>query len=290
VDDAFRSFHEAMLAQLGQALSLAPFLVSLLVALVVLRLADRSKASSPLPVRAYGRAVAFGSLLLLLAVFPYAMTKKAPWGDTVEWGTRTLLLVGTPVALLLVSVTALARRVLRVPESARAAVLAALVLSSCWVRVDHYLRFFAWNAEARSFVLNLSRLEGARDKTVLGVVSRVESLPVLTSFYVWTYMFDEAWGSGFTKIGILEPQYRSRRYTDEEIKEELAKWAPYADLRVPWERRHLQATLVVEPRNARLEHDHRSLALAYLERRFRKPEGLDAWLRGLTTVRVSPKE
>jgi len=144
--------------------------------------------------------LAVGLAILALGVFPYVVVGKAPAAS--GWLTRHALLVGLPVAVLLVAISRwidVGRR--RWSSRLRFTCLGMLVALLAWSTVSSYVGWQARWAKDRSIMTNLPRLENAERISTFWIDDQLVIGSESYRFYEWSALFSEVWG-GQSRIGL----------------------------------------------------------------------------------------
>jgi len=155
--------------------------------------------------RQFPYVLIFGILLLFAGSFPYvAVGKNFGGGFGIGWGgygSRNQLLLGIPMAMILVSLSCL----ILGPRSRRrfnVIFLLTLIVTFSVFRIHLYL---TWQAEAikqHSTLYNLSQLSQAKDIHVFGILDRYPIAEENTMLW-WGIAFKKVFGD-FTRFGFYE--------------------------------------------------------------------------------------
>jgi hypothetical protein len=227
-----------------------------------------------------GRKAAGGLIVglvgTLLAMLPYALVGKYPSAN--GWETRHDLLVGVPLAVLLV----LGVRAL-LPSGAKALIgvglLSVLVVGFAAADIEDYAALQARWAEDRAVMSQLRTMSGSGNFSIYWVQDQVAGPEPFYRFYEWSAMLSEVYG-GEARIGLDTRANESRFLTHSEFfidRYDLADFDPHG----------CQADLVIVPGRSVPGADQ--IALAYTYNRLFNPGGLPAFLDGLVTVKVVPR-
>lgn len=233
----------------------------------------------------------FGLLLLFLGTFPYAAVGKG-FGSAsfVDWSSRNRLLIGLPMALILV-VTSL--KIFKSPSRWNLIFLVALVLTFSSYRVNVYV---TWQAEAikhHSTLFNLSNLEGARDIHVFGILDGYPIAEENTMLW-WGIALKQTFGD-FTRFGFYEglPNYNADSghwYSSQDIKDRVKGFYGLTSPK-EFDPRAKQAQLIIERGGFFQEYtfkDSKTLVMPYYYRKFIKASELPDFLRKFTKLTLIP--
>lgn len=223
--------------------------------------------------------LAYGFLLLGLGIFPYIAVGLCP--SLAGWPTRHSLLLSLPVALLL---AASARLLFKSPGGGFSRAgwmhLASLLLAFGIVTVSGYIDWQARWVKDRSIMVNLARLPGAGDHSVYWVDHQYYwGGETDYRFYEWSSIFKKVWG-GETRIGF------DKRSPDPKMLEEvktlfnasynLGSFDPAGPQALLAVRRGVEAGPVL------------FVVWRYYSHKFLRPQNMEAFLAGITDVRVQP--
>jgi hypothetical protein len=294
-----------VLAQLGRLFDLMPIPILLAVAGLYLLLnrwrnwEDRSFFQEG--IRERDTAVfATGLLLLFLTAFPFVAVGKQP--TLYGFDSRLTLLVGLPVALLLL----VGLRLLFGNEQGRlhrAGGLLALLLLLGFA-LAHMESYFAWQARwvrDQSVKLHLADLSLADDQSIIyfadedvlyrrdGRIDEVSQAVSRRFFPDWTIMLRQVYGPTPGRLGMdavyLEPTYHyyhwlmGLRQRTLDLGEDvlfLSQIDPVG----------CQAIITIRPTPYAQEMSKLGLARRYWQHRFWQPAGLDGFLRSLTHLHL----
>ena len=231
--------------------------------------------------------LAFGGLLFLLGVFPYLAAGKV--AACQGWTTRHALLVGLPMALIIV---AFVRGALAAPNgragAAGLALIATLISAFCISLAGHNLEWQArWVAD-RSLMANLAAMDDAKNYSVYWIDNRF-SPGVAERYrpYEWSAMFKQVW-HGESRIGLYP--YADPGKGLDPMKAGLSEYANDAPTLRSFGLSTLnpagpQAILKIEPEQ-RYSNVH--IVLKYFYCRFLHPEKMEAFLKTVTRITVTP--
>jgi hypothetical protein len=255
--------------------------LALLIGLVVYgcyRLFKLSSANFFKPgVRAYP-ILGFGVLLLGLAILPYIVVGLAPGKS--GWDTRHTLLLGLPVALLIL---AGARLLFSRTEGAISVLglmwLVVLVLMFGGSTISDYISWQTRWVKDRSIQVNLTRLNGAQDFSVYWVDDQFPAGGELDyRFHEWSAMFKNIWGDE-RRIGLdhaPSPDYLTTLNRYFTAAYDLSQFDPLG----------CQATLTIWRDRETL--DDWTLSLQYFYYRFFQPDKMFGFLSGVTDLHIEP--
>jgi hypothetical protein len=228
-------------------------------------------------VKAYAM-LGFGVLLLGLAILPYIAVGLAPGKS--GWATRHTLLLGLPVALLIL---AGARLIFSRTGGAIPALglmcLVALVLMFGGSTISDYISWQTRWVKDRSIQLNLARLDGAQDFSVYWIDDQFPAGGELNyRFYEWSSMLENIWGEE-RRIGldhVPSPEYLATLNQSFTAANNLSQFDPFG----------CQAILTIQRGQAML--DDWALSLRYFYYRFLQPDKMSGFLSGVADINVQP--
>lgn len=228
----------------------------------------------------------FGLLLLFLGAFPYVAVGKG-FGSvaSVDWDSRNCLLIGLPMALILV-VTSL--KIFKSTSRWNLIFLVALVLTFSSHRVSVYV---TWQAEAikhRSTLFNLSNLEGSRDIHIFGIQDGYPIAEKNTMLW-WGIALKQAFGD-FTRFGFYEglPNYNANSghwYSSQDIKDRIKGFIRNTSPK-EFNPRAKQAQLIIE---RGFFKDSPTLVIPYYYYKFINTTKLPEFLRKFTKLTLIPR-
>jgi hypothetical protein len=232
----------------------------------------RARAAAAPPSRVVAAGLAVGVLSLGLAILPYAAVGKFP--SIHGWETRHDLLVGVPMAVLLVLVV---RAVLPAGRPALLGVglLGVIAVGFVGADIQNYSALQARWADDRAVMLALHNAPASGNYSVYWVSDGAPGPEDFYRFYEWSAMFGQVYG-GQTRIGLDTREYDATILTHSEYfidRFDLASLDP----------RGCQADLVITNHSATTAG---GTALTYTYYRLFKPAQLNTYLDGLVTVEV----
>jgi len=256
-----------------------PLLVLLTVGLICL-VGRRLESKYPNLLRCSSRperSVIFGILLLGLGAFPYVVVGLAP-ADA--WSSRHEMLVGLPLAIIVLGVTGVVEKERRGMLSlASLSVLGLIVVGFTLTTVHTYIGWQARWVKDRSIMLNLSRMPELRKVSVFWIDDESGIGPAqVYDFYEWSGMFKAAWGEE-THIG-----FDRRAYGPDALMANAAYYNKRYNLS-GLDRCGQQATLTIL--KGEYIPDDWKLALRYFQSR-RNNQTLGAFLSTVTQVEWHP--
>jgi hypothetical protein len=227
------------------------------------------------------RGCAFGALLLVLAVFPYAAVYKFPTFAGPD--SRHAILLGLPISILITY----GLRLLVPGRGGSISVSAfvttgALVVVFCVALIGHYL---AWETQAvkdHAIMAQLREQPEARQYSVFWVHNRVATEDDPYPWFAWSSLLNEVWHDE-AHIG-LDTAIIARDHT------KLSELGPSLIHRYNAghvDARGKQATMTIEAGPV-LNRSPQTLALRYLVVKYLHPSRLDSWLRETVKVRIEP--
>jgi hypothetical protein len=219
----------------------------------------------------------FGVVLFGLGIFPYVIVGQAPASH--GWSTRDAILVGLPMALVILGAIGMVFSPDRERLSRPGFVfLLTVAVAFGLITVNNYLSWQARWVKDRSVMVNLGQLAGAEKYSIYWVD---DQYPLGGEdnyrFYEWSSMFEQIWGDQ-TRIG-LDQRYSTPKLI-EELKPTFTANYNLSDL----DPAGCQATLTIRPR-ASPPPDF-ELVVRYLYYRFLRPQGMQDFLAGVTRVSV----
>jgi hypothetical protein len=231
------------------------------------------RKSLPAPTGAVA-GVAFGAVGVALAVLPYAAVGKYP--SVHGWDTRHDLLVGLPMAVLLVSLVRLVAPT-GVAATIGAGVLVAVAVCFASATIEDYALIQARWAGDRAVMAELAANSGSAPYSVYWVGDSAPGPQDYYRFYEWSAMFERVYGDQ-SRIGLDTREYspsflaNTRFFTD---RYDLADLDPLG----------CEATLRVEPTSS--GSHPAQVALRYTWLRLFQPSQLAPYLDSLVTVDVT---
>jgi len=274
-----RFVKNGILVQTRQSLTvfLNPWTWLLLAALIaILFIAQRRirQPANPEPKLALAGA-ALGLVSLGLAMLPYAVVGKYP--AVHGWDTRHDLLVGLPLAVLLVSVVSLA-----LPAGRGAwlglGLLGLLAIGFTASGIQDYAALQARWAADRAIMAELQNNASAGGFSVYWVHDGAPGPEDFYRFYEWSAMLGNAYGDQ-SRVGLdtraydasllLNTPFFSDRY-------DLANFDPHG----------CEVDLTIAPASG--AGTSGEMALMYTYYRLFQPDRLESYLRGLVTIQVAP--
>lgn len=237
----------------------------------------RSKNFFKSSVTAYA-VLAFGMVLLGLAVLPYIIVGLAPGKS--GWATRHTLLLGLPVALLiLMGVRLIFSRAGGAISVVGLMCLVALVVTFSESTISDYLSWQARWVKDRSIQVNLAELTDAQNFSVYWVDDQFPAGGELDyRFYEWSSMFETIWGEE-RRIGLDQTPSSGHLATISQYFTAAYKLSQFDPL-------GCQASLTIKRGRAVVADG--SLALQYFYYRFLQPDNLTNFLSGIADVHVQP--
>ena len=243
----------------------------------------------------------FGIVLLVLAIFPYAAVGSE--ARVHGYGTRHALLVGLPMAIILVSATRLLfSRNTRYISQCSLFLLMILLLAFTLSSVTNYMSWQARWVKDRSVMVNLAELEGAEGISVFWVHDEYQGeynyggQPIYLS-YEWTRMFKVVWGDE-SRIG-MEDVHQSRLFLYYLAWGERSKYKERLSLS-DFDPKGCQAELTIRPgpnalgdaELSRLNpyYNPARLSAIYLYHKlFSSEDRLTEFLHGVTSLELQPR-
>jgi len=159
--------------------------------------------------------ILFGLVLLLAAMLPYIVTGNFP--GVYGWRTRNALLIGFPIAILIVS---LLRLIFRTPASHLSRLGAGFamffVLAFSLVLIQSYLQWQIRWIKDQSVMYQLSRIENIQQVSVFQIKNLFTTLDQEKyQFYEWTGLFYDKFGTQkMVGLDLADHLYPDRFLTD----------------------------------------------------------------------------
>ncbi|MCP4370153.1 MAG: hypothetical protein GY797_18870 [Deltaproteobacteria bacterium] len=152
----------------------------------------------------------FGFFLLMLGMLPYILVGKSP--SLHGWDTRHALLVGLPMAVIIVAITHLA---FPGPSDSFSKLgflfLGVILLAFSVSTITNYISWQARWVKDRSIIVNLGQLDNVEDISVFWVDDQFPTRGGDSyRFYEWSSIFKRVWGDE-TRIG-LDQKTRSPEF------------------------------------------------------------------------------
>jgi len=242
-------------------------------------LRSRSQPAGPSIWQQVGTIV-FGAFLAVIAVTPYVLVGLYPTAE--GWGSRHALLLGLPVAIVLVSVVRLVFSQPRGRLSALGtAVTVSLLLGFILASAETYLGWEARWVKDQSVMANLAADPNAKQYSIYWVTDR-DRLGGERSyrFYEWGAILNQTYG-GQSRIGLdttdTPPDFLVRRAN-------LFSDPYYAVQNLDPAGCEAALSIAVGPE----AHSELGLIWRYWYYKLFDPSGRDQWLAGVTTVTVRP--
>jgi len=226
----------------------------------------------------------FGLGLLSLAMLPYALVGRSP--SSHGYSTRHALLLGFPLALILVSTARLAFcKEPGILPGSWAAFLRISVLLFGAATIRNHFSFQARWVKVRSVMMNLAQITDAGKYSIFWVKDRFREIPLrldneLYSYHEWSSIFKTLWGNE-RRIGIDERGKGARS---------LSAFLHFKDFfnLSDFNPAGCQAVLTITPGTA-ARGDGR-LARGYLFYKYFDKDKLDGFLRQVTVVQVEARQ
>jgi hypothetical protein len=279
----FRSFthfvRNGILEQMLQSLAVMrnPWIWPLLAALVALLVVARRRVVAPaiLVSRPALAGALFGGTALVLAMVPYALVGKFP--AVHGWDSRHDLLIGIPLAVVIVALASLA-----LPDGRRAWIGIGLVgfvaAGFAGAGIQDYLGLQARWATDRAVMAELRDTSNAGRFSVYWVHDNAPGPEDYYRFYEWSAMLGNTYGDQ-SRVGLdvrvnnsrflQRPQFFSDRYN-------LANFDSHG----------CQADLTITRTSSAGSSDKTGLMYDYYS--LFQPDRLDSYIRGLVTIQVTP--
>ena len=225
--------------------------------------------------KSYG-LLAYGFLLMSLAILPYIVVGRSP--SLTGWGTRHSLLLALPVALIIVAV---ARILFHAPKGGFSVIgkilLTTLLLTFSFATISHYVGWQARWVKDRSMMVNLGQLNGAEEYSVYWIDDQFPlGGEANYDVYEWSSIFKLVWG-GETRIGFHEPPSTTQKITD---------YKPIKGYNIDdFDPAGCQAILMI--RQGASTHSEVGLVARYFYYRFLQPQSMQDFLVDITRVQVS---
>jgi hypothetical protein len=221
-------------------------------------------------------ALGFGVVALVAAIFPYAVVGLSP--STNGWDTRHDLLVGLPLAVILVSAAryALAGGSLTVVATG---LLGLLALGFAVAGIQDYVALQARWVTDRAVLQSLQQHPQDGAYSVYWVNDELPGRADYYRFYEWSIMLGQVYGDQ-SRIGLDVKSYdasflgQTQFFSD---RYHLANFDPRA----------CQADIVIRPGRQASSPGQESLTYTF-DRVFR-PDQLNDYLNGVVNVQVSPR-
>lgn len=282
---------EGILAQFAWSLGVLNALGALLIVLLSpalvrwLRLDDAHFFGAPFTqTRARTLLIAaYGVALLALAILPYVAVGTLPFVH--GFATRHTLLIGIPLGILFVAFMGI---FFANGTSVRfvGALISLIVLASfARAQIDNYLAWQAAWVKDRSIMANLPRVPNIRQNAILAVDDQYGSVDgewwpyYLRHFgYDWTGIFRYTFGSEWWPVSDDRTSFVPRPNTRFPELMLITKYDPAG----------CQARLTVRRGDAAAQLGPLGLARRYWYYRFFAPNGMDDFLRSLSTLQLTP--
>ncbi len=245
----------------------------------------RKREAAPYSVKGAGRysLLVYGVVLLLLSMFPFIVTRHGP--TLHGWDTRNALLIGLPVAIILVGIfratfygaSADVSRIVKVA-------LSVLVLAFSISTINNYLALQARWIKDRSIMANLSKMEEFKPYSIF-VVQDNFLLPRVENryrIYEWSSFFEKVWG-GESRIGI-EPHMAGHWLSENAEKFSVSR-LKLSELDVSKGR---WASLTIE--RGSQANSNAIMSARYFLKRFVRKNTLDDFLEGVVKIDLAPIE
>jgi hypothetical protein len=244
---------------------------------VVLAVAWKRRRPPSAPSRSLAAGgMALGLVALGLGVLPYTVVGDYP--AVHGWDTRHDLLVGVPLAVILVSAIAFVFRAGRAAWLGAGA-LGLLVLGFSAAGIQDYAALQARWATDRAVEEQLRADPTARNYSIFWVDDQAPGPEDYYRFYEWSAMLQDVYG-GQARVGLDRRGYDPRFLFESQFfndRYDLAGFDPHG----------CQADLTIERRPG--ASSTAQVAMSYTFYRLLQPERLDGYLRGLVEVKIVPR-
>ena len=227
----------------------------------------------------------YGFLLMGLGMFPYIAVGSA-FSLTGGWESRHLLLMALPIALIIV---ALARLLFNSPQKGYSLLgwvfISTLLIAFSFSTVSSYIGWQARWVKDRSVMLNLARLDGAKDYSIYWIDDQYPlggENPLSANnyrFYEWSSIFEKVWGDE-TRFGY------NQRYPDPKLLEDHKKFFTKRHNLSNCDPAGCQATLTIQ--QGALTGSVFSLVGRYYYYKFLRPQRMEDFLIRVTEIQVLP--
>jgi hypothetical protein len=223
--------------------------------------------------------IVFAMVVLVCAILPYVAVRRVP--SLTGWDTRHALLIGLPVAMITVALASASAGAVRNGRAASRAILACATVLLAAATIRQYLEWQARWVRDRSVMVHLADLPHPAASVIwIDDSYRFGGEPYYR-FYEWSSMFKSVWGSErIIGLDTRFPPYRENFLLNGRPSFNklmlLSEFNPDG----------CQATLVIRP--SRRPLSAAALTGAYFRVRFLQPERLDAFLRDVTDVEITP--
>ncbi|MBI5568388.1 MAG: hypothetical protein HY914_00430 [Desulfomonile tiedjei] len=259
-------------------------LVALAAGLIALGAYDRFNLGSQ---RFFGdrscstRFLLFGVVLLGMAIFPYIVVGL--WPDLSGWSSRHAMMVGLPLAMLVMWATCSV--FLNSARSLSRSGFVALVVLMVGLGLVNIRNHMGWEArwvKDRSIMAHLAQIHRPANLSVIRVDDRY---PIGSNdyyrFYEWTGMFREVWGDQRV-IGL------DLRVSSTELLPEDSSLSSERYLLKDFNPKGCQSVMTI--RRGPIEYSEWDLVLRYFFYRFMNPGGMTSFLSRVTDVQLKPLE
>lgn len=226
---------------------------------------------------------AYGLLLIGLGMFPYIAVGKGP--SLTGWESRHSLLLALPIALMIV---ALARFLFHYPQKGYSLpgwfFFSTLLIAFGLTTISSYIGWQARWVKDRSVMLNLARLDGAKEYSVYWINDQYPLGGESTlsgennyRFYEWSSIFENIWGDE-TRFGY------DRRDPNPELLKEHTKFFTKRHNLSNCDPAGRQATLTI--RRGTLTGSVFSLVGQYYYYKFLRPQRMEEFLIKVAEIQV----